>query len=63
MNVLRIVGLCFLAKTWGVEFAGQGGHTIMNAAEWILDLGVLLAIDFGIDRRQRQEPQERQEAS
>ncbi|MHC4854466.1 MAG: exosortase/archaeosortase family protein, partial [Planctomycetota bacterium] len=59
MNVLRIVGLCFTAKWFGVEYAGEGGlfggHTIMNAAEWTLDLAVLLAIDFAIDRRRRQE--------
>ncbi len=59
MNILRITGLCFLAKTWGVDYAGRGGlfggHTLMNVAEWVLDLAVLLAIDFAIDRRRRQE--------
>ena len=59
MNILRIIGLCFLAKTWGVDYAGRGGlfggHTLMNVAEWVLDLAVLLAIDFAIDRRRRQE--------
>jgi len=59
MNILRITGLCFMAKTWGVDYAGRGGlfggHTLMNVAEWVLDLAVLLAIDFAIDRRRRQE--------
>ncbi len=58
MNILRIVGLCFVARTWGVEFAGRGGHTIMNIAEWVLDLLVLLAIDFGIDRWESSRRQE-----
>jgi len=57
-NILRVTGLCFLAKTWGVEYAGRGGlfggHTLMNVAEWVLDLAVLLAIDFAVDRRRRQ---------
>ncbi|MEE9127987.1 MAG: archaeosortase/exosortase family protein [Planctomycetota bacterium] len=53
MNVLRIIGLCVMARTWGVDYAGRGGHTIMNGAEWVLDLLGLLAIDFGIDRWDR----------
>jgi exosortase len=57
MNILRVTGLCFLAKAFGIDYAGQGGlfggHTLMNVAEWVLDLGVLLAIDLAVDRGQR----------
>jgi exosortase len=57
MNVLRVTGLCFLAKAYGVDYAGEGGllggHTLMNLMEWVLDLGILLAIDFVVDRRSR----------
>lgn len=53
MNILRITGLCFLAKAQGVDHATAGGlfggHTLMNVAEWMLDLAVLLAIDFAMD--------------
>lgn len=63
-NILRITGLCFLAKTWGVEYAGRGGlfggHSLMNIAEWVLDLAVLLTIDFLADRGRRPEEGEQQ---
>jgi len=58
-NIVRIAGLCFLAKTSGVDYAGQGGilggHTLMNAAEWVVDVAVLLGLDFAVDRGRRQE--------
>lgn len=55
MNILRVTGLCFLAKAFGTDYAAAGGlfggHTLMNLMEWGLDLSILLAIDFAVDRR------------
>ncbi len=45
-NVIRIVGLCFMAKIWGVPFAGNTGHDIMNWAAWLINVTLLLVVDM-----------------
>ena len=44
-NVFRIALICWVAAWWGVPFATGTGHDLMNALAWILDLGILLALD------------------
>jgi exosortase len=51
VNVLRIVGLCFSAKEWGIEAATTSAHDLLNVAEWVLALVLLLAVDRLVSRR------------
>ena len=44
-NVFRIALICWVAAWWGVPFATGTGHDLMNAMAWILDLGILVALD------------------
>jgi exosortase len=53
VNVLRIVGLCFMAKHVDVHYAGGTGHSIMNAAAWLLNIAFLLSLDSFLERRIR----------
>lgn len=44
-NVVRIASLCVLARHFGVAFAEGRGHALANAAEWLVAVGALLALD------------------
>ncbi len=50
VNILRIVGLCFAAKWWGVEVATTTAHDVLNVAEWIVALLVLILLDRALSR-------------
>ena len=49
-NVFRIASVTWIAKWWGVPFATGTGHDLMNAFTWILNLGILIALDQGFSR-------------
>lgn len=50
-NLLRIAGLCVVARHFGLSFAQGLGHDLLNAAEWLFAVGVLLLVDFAVSRR------------
>lgn len=45
VNMLRIVGLCFAAKWWGVEVATTTAHDLLNVSEWVVALLLLIGLD------------------
>ncbi|MEM7201830.1 MAG: exosortase/archaeosortase family protein [Planctomycetota bacterium] len=49
-NVLRIAGICVVARSQGVEYAATTGHDILTGAAWILDLALLLLLDRWLTR-------------
>jgi exosortase len=53
VNVLRIVGLCFMAKHVDVHYAGGTGHTIMNGISWVVNIVVLISLDGFLEKRIR----------
>jgi exosortase/archaeosortase family protein len=53
VNVLRIVGLCFMAKHVDVYYAGGTGHTIMNGVSWAVNILVLISLDGFLEKRVR----------
>lgn len=50
VNMLRIVGLCFAAKWWGVEVATTSAHDVLNVGEWFVALLLLIGLDRLISR-------------
>lgn len=56
VNILRIVGLCFMAREVDIYYAGGDGHTLMNLVAWGLNIGVLLLVDTYLERRARRKP-------
>ncbi len=52
-NVLRIATICWLARRTGVEFASGRGHDIASILVWVVDLGMLLALDGWLSRHWR----------
>jgi exosortase len=50
-NTTRIAVLCLLARTFGLEFAQGTGHSVANAAEWVVLVLALLGIDLALSRR------------
>ncbi len=52
-NIVRIAGICWMARTWGVPFATGVGHNVISYLAWFIDLGILLAFDFVLSRRGR----------
>ncbi|MCA8955098.1 MAG: exosortase/archaeosortase family protein [Planctomycetes bacterium] len=50
VNILRIVGLCVMAKRVDVYYAGGTGHTIMNLSAWVVNIGILLLVDSLLER-------------
>lgn len=53
VNVLRIAGICWLARAFGVPFATGLGHDLANGAAWILDLALVLGLDALVTARGR----------
>ena len=53
VNILRIVGLCFIAKHEDVQFAGTTGHWMMNMAAWVINIAILIGLDALLERRLR----------
>lgn len=51
VNALRIAGICWTARWSGTAFAAGTGHDLWNAAAWVVDLGLLLALDALLSRR------------
>jgi exosortase len=51
VNMLRITGLCFVAKVAGVHYAGGVGHTIMNVVAVLANIAILLALDAWLEKR------------
>lgn len=53
VNVIRIVGLCFMAKHVNIYYAGGAGHTILNVVAWIMNIAILMSVDAFLERRLR----------
>ena len=53
VNILRIVGLCFMAREIDTYYAGRQGHDIMNVVAWLLNIVILLSLDAFLERRVR----------
>jgi exosortase len=51
VNMLRIAAICWAAHQWGVPFATGTGHDVLNALAWIVDLGLVLGIDYVLTAR------------
>lgn len=56
VNVLRITGLCFAAKWWGVEVATTTAHDALNIGEWVVALVLLVCLDRLLSRPQGRAP-------
>jgi len=52
-NILRIAAICWIARHVSIEFASGRGHDIASVAIWVVDLGMLLALDAWLTRRGR----------
>jgi exosortase len=52
-NAIRIGAICGLAAWQGTEFASTTGHDLVSAVVWIVDLGLLLALDALLGRWRR----------
>ena len=50
-NIVRIAGICLMARWFGVPFAEGTGHTLANVLEWVADVGLLLLLDHLLSRR------------
>ncbi|MBK8977558.1 MAG: exosortase/archaeosortase family protein [Planctomycetes bacterium] len=44
-NVVRIAAICWLARSFGADFATGTGHDVLNILVWCLDLGILVGLD------------------
>ena len=53
VNMLRITGLCFAAKWWGVEVATTTAHDVLNVGEWVVALILLIGLDRLLSRERR----------
>ena len=51
VNMMRISGICWLARFYDVEFASGLGHDVLNGVAWILDLLLILGLDHLISAR------------
>lgn len=56
VNIMRIVGLCFMARDVDIHYAGGDGHTLMNFIAWGVNIGVLLVLDSFLEKRARKKP-------
>ena len=63
VNILRIVGLCFMAKHVDVYYAGGTGHTIMNGVAWTVNILTLLVLDSFFENRARKQAKLAKEAT
>jgi exosortase len=52
-NILRITGICFVARSAGVPYASTTGHELLRWAAWLAALGMLIALDRVLCRLQR----------
>ena len=52
-NILRIAGICVLARHFGIPFATGTGHDLLSAGAWVAALVALLAVDALLGRRRR----------
>lgn len=50
VNIVRIVGLCFMARDVDIHYAGGNGHTLMNFIAWGVNIGVLLILDTCLEK-------------
>ena len=53
VNVVRIIGLCFMAKHVGIYYATGTGHTIFNVVAWLVNIAILMLVDAVLERRIR----------
>jgi exosortase len=53
VNILRIVGLCFMAREVDTYYAGRQGHDIMNIVAWVVNIVILLSLDSLLEKRVR----------
>lgn len=52
-NVMRIAGICLLARSHGVVTATHGGHDLLSAGAWLFALAALLVLDALLAWRRR----------
>ncbi len=51
VNILRIVGLCFMGREVDIYYAGGEGHTLMNFIAWGTNIVALLVLDSLLERK------------
>ncbi len=51
VNLVRIACICWAAHWYGVEFGAGLGHDLLNGFAWLLDLGIVMALDAALVRR------------
>lgn len=51
VNMVRISGICWLANFYDVELAAGTGHDVLNGVAWIIDLLLILGLDYVISSR------------
>ena len=54
-NILRISSICLVADWESVDYASTTGHSILNVAEWVVDLGLLFLLDMLLSRNRGRE--------
>ncbi|MEO0481451.1 MAG: exosortase/archaeosortase family protein [Planctomycetota bacterium] len=53
MNIVRIAGLCWIARLYGAESASGTGHDVLNGVIWVVDLAALILLDQFLSRKRR----------